>query len=252
METETPAVMGRDAFLKRATLALGGLVGALVALPVAGFALLPSFTRTRRAPVDVGPLADFPEGQYMVTTFLIDPTAGAVARRTAYVRNNGLLGTAPSFTVHLEPVHACRLSDPAQRPHLRAAGEDHRHAGEPRLADAGRSRGRLWLPVPRQPVRPRGQPHRRAGSTCPRPLRVLDRQRPPAARRDVQRFARRGHGRASPNPSLRPPRARPARGRPRVVALPGAATAVNSSVGARRRFSAPLLVGSGAAPAGIS
>lgn len=95
VETE----MGRDAFLKRATLALGGLVGALVALPVAGFAILPSFSRTRRAPVDVGPLTDFPEGQYMVTTFLIDPTAGAVARRTAYVRNNGLLGTAPSFTV---------------------------------------------------------------------------------------------------------------------------------------------------------
>jgi len=95
VETE----MGRDVFLKRATLALGGLVGALVALPVAGFALLPSFGRTRRPPIDVGPLTDFPEGQYMVTTFLIDPTAGAVARRTAYVRNNGLLGTAPSFTV---------------------------------------------------------------------------------------------------------------------------------------------------------
>ena len=99
MERETPAVMGRDAFLKRATLALGGLVGALVALPVAGFALLPSFARTRRPTVDVGPLGDFPKGQYMVTTFLADPTAGAVARRTAYVRNNGLLGTAPSFTV---------------------------------------------------------------------------------------------------------------------------------------------------------
>jgi Rieske Fe-S protein len=99
VETETRAGMGRDAFLKRATLALGGLVGALVALPVVGFAILPSFIRTRRPQVDVGPLADFPEGQYMVTTFLLDPTAGAVSRRTAYVRNNGLLGAVPSFTV---------------------------------------------------------------------------------------------------------------------------------------------------------
>lgn len=60
---------------------------------------VPAFTRTRRAPVDVGPLADFPEGQYVLTTFLLDPAAGAVPRRTAYVRNNGLLGAVPSFTV---------------------------------------------------------------------------------------------------------------------------------------------------------
>lgn len=91
--------IGRDAFLKRATIALGGLIGAMVALPVAGFAILPSFRRERHVPIDVGATADFPEGQYMVTTFLLDPVAGDVSRRTAYVRNNGLLGTVPSFTV---------------------------------------------------------------------------------------------------------------------------------------------------------
>ena len=93
------AEMGRDAFLRRATLALGGLVGAMVALPVAGFAILPSFRRARHAPIDVGATKDFPEGQYMVTSFLLDPAAGDVSRRTAYVRNNGLLGAVPSFTI---------------------------------------------------------------------------------------------------------------------------------------------------------
>jgi Rieske Fe-S protein len=96
---EVEVAMGRDAFLKRATLALGGLIGAMIALPVAGFAILPSFGRGRHAPIDVGATANFPEGQYMVTTFLLDPATGDVARRTAYVRNNGLLGTLPSFTV---------------------------------------------------------------------------------------------------------------------------------------------------------
>jgi Rieske Fe-S protein len=91
--------MGRDAFLRRATLALGGLVGAMVALPVAGFAILPSFRRERHAPIDIGATKDFPEGQYMVTSFLLDPAAGDVSRRTAYVRNNGLLGSVPSFTI---------------------------------------------------------------------------------------------------------------------------------------------------------
>jgi Rieske Fe-S protein len=91
--------MGRDAFLRRATIALGGLVGAMIAVPVAGFAILPSFRRVRHAPIDIGATKDFPEGQYMVTSFLLDPAAGDVSRRTAYVRNNGLLGSVPSFTV---------------------------------------------------------------------------------------------------------------------------------------------------------
>jgi quinol---cytochrome c reductase iron-sulfur subunit, bacillus type len=91
--------MARSTFLGKATLALGGLIGAVIAVPVAGFALLPSFERTRRAPVDVGPFSDFPEGQFVVTTFLLDPAAGEVSRRTAYVRNNGMVGGLPSFTI---------------------------------------------------------------------------------------------------------------------------------------------------------
>src|SRR5436305_3422439 len=89
----------RSRLLERATLGLGGLVAAGVALPAVGFAVLPSFLGQRRRPVDLGPIAAFPEGEFVVATFLADPQAGEVSRRAAYIRNNGLLGTVPSFTI---------------------------------------------------------------------------------------------------------------------------------------------------------
>jgi Rieske Fe-S protein len=89
----------RRRLLEKATLALGGLVGVGVALPAAGFALLPSFIARRTLPVDLGPVTAFPEGKFVVVTFLADARAGEVSRRAAYVRNNGLLGDLPSFTI---------------------------------------------------------------------------------------------------------------------------------------------------------
>lgn len=89
----------RRSLLGRATVALGALVGGAIALPVAGFAILPSFVGQRRREVDLGPVGAFPEGRYTVVTFLADPAAGEISRRAAYVRNNGLLGGEPSFTV---------------------------------------------------------------------------------------------------------------------------------------------------------
>jgi len=89
----------RSRLLERATLGLGGLVAAGIALPTVGFAVLPSFLGQRRPVVDLGPIAAFPEGEFVVATFLADPQAGEVSRRAAYVRNNGLLGTVPSFTI---------------------------------------------------------------------------------------------------------------------------------------------------------
>jgi Rieske Fe-S protein len=89
----------RSRALERATLAIGGLVALGVALPAAGFALLPSFLGQRRRPVDLGPISAFPEGEFVVATFLADPQAGEVSRRAAYVRNNGLVGNVPSFTI---------------------------------------------------------------------------------------------------------------------------------------------------------
>jgi len=89
----------RSRLLERATIGLGGLVALGVALPAAGFAVLPSFLGQRRRPVDLGPIAAFPEGEFVVATFLADPQAGEISRRSAYVRNNGLLGNLPSFTI---------------------------------------------------------------------------------------------------------------------------------------------------------
>jgi Rieske Fe-S protein len=88
----------RNRFLERATLGLGGLVAGGVALPAVGFAVLPSFLGQRRRPVDLGSTSAFPEGRFVVATFLADPKTGEVSRRAAYIRNNGLLDGLPSFT----------------------------------------------------------------------------------------------------------------------------------------------------------
>ncbi|HWX09763.1 MAG TPA: Rieske 2Fe-2S domain-containing protein, partial [Gaiellaceae bacterium] len=89
----------RSRLLERATLALGGLIALGVGLPAAGLAVVPALFGTRRRPVDLGPISTFPEGEFVVATFLADPQAGEVSRRAAYIRNNGLLGNLPSFTI---------------------------------------------------------------------------------------------------------------------------------------------------------
>ena len=89
----------RSGLLARATVGLGALVGLGVALPATGAAILSSLGGRRQRPVDLGPVNAFPEGQYVIATFLSDPEAGEVSRRAAYVRNNGLVGDVPSFTI---------------------------------------------------------------------------------------------------------------------------------------------------------
>jgi hypothetical protein len=89
----------RSRFLEGATLGLGGLIGGVVTIPVAGFALLPSFLGQKRHEVDLGPLGSFPVGQWFIATFMTDPKEGEVSRRTAFIRNNGVTGTTPSFTI---------------------------------------------------------------------------------------------------------------------------------------------------------
>ncbi|MDX6425260.1 MAG: menaquinol-cytochrome c reductase iron-sulfur subunit [Gaiellaceae bacterium] len=89
----------RSRLLERATLALGGLVALGVALPAASFAILPSFLGQRRRPVDLGPIAAFSEGEFVVATFLADSQAGEVSRRAVYIRRNGRVGELPSFTI---------------------------------------------------------------------------------------------------------------------------------------------------------
>ena len=101
VDDEEPEVetYGRGTFLGLTTLGLGGVITGMVALPVAGFAVLPAFVGQGTDDIDIGPIEDYPEGEFVVATFLNDPEQGEVSRRTAYVRNNGLKEGAPSFTI---------------------------------------------------------------------------------------------------------------------------------------------------------
>ena len=90
----------RSRFLEVTTLGLGAAIGVVVTVPVLGFAVLPPFTDLEQHDVDLGPLRNFPNGEYVVATFLLDPKQGEVSRRTAFVRNNGLTQKGePSFTI---------------------------------------------------------------------------------------------------------------------------------------------------------
>ena len=89
----------RNKFLEFSTLGLGGLIGGIVTVPVAGFAVLPAFLKQKKHEIDVGPVTDFAEGQWYVATFMFDPSEGDVSRRTAFIRNNGSTGNVPSFTI---------------------------------------------------------------------------------------------------------------------------------------------------------
>ena len=106
----------RSRFLEGATLGLGGIIGGIVTIPVAGFAILPSFLGQKQYKVDLGPVADFPGGKWFITTFTSDPAEGDVSRRTAFVRNNGDLGTVPSFTIISNRCVASRLPGAGERP----------------------------------------------------------------------------------------------------------------------------------------
>ena len=50
--------------------------------------------------VDLGPISNFPEGTFVITTFIGNKLQGDVSKRTAYIRNNGLSADKePSFTI---------------------------------------------------------------------------------------------------------------------------------------------------------
>jgi quinol---cytochrome c reductase iron-sulfur subunit, bacillus type len=94
-----PKKMPRSRFLEAATLGLGGVIGGIVTVPVAGFALLPGFLGQKQHKVDLGPVSDYPEGKWFISTFMTDPSEGVVSRRTAFIRNNGVFNSLPSFTI---------------------------------------------------------------------------------------------------------------------------------------------------------
>ena len=89
----------RNTFLAASTLGLGAVIGGVITLPVLGFAVLPSFTNQHDPDVDSGRSTNFPEGKFVIATFLENPEIGEVSRRTMFIRNNGRVDDVPSFTV---------------------------------------------------------------------------------------------------------------------------------------------------------
>lgn len=90
----------RSRFLEATTIGLGAAIGVAVTLPVLGFMVLPSFTNLKKIRVDLGPIDNFPEGTFVIASFIANPTIGQVSRRTAFVRYNGPTSNGePSFTI---------------------------------------------------------------------------------------------------------------------------------------------------------
>jgi quinol---cytochrome c reductase iron-sulfur subunit, bacillus type len=113
-----PTTVTRSAFLEGSTLGLGALIGGLITVPVAGFAVLPSFLDQTVQKVDMGPVEKYPQGTWFVSTFTLDPAEGEVSRRTAFIRNNGFVADpqtkqqVPSFTIISN--HCVHLGCPVQ------------------------------------------------------------------------------------------------------------------------------------------
>src|ERR671937_2502589 len=66
----------RSRFLEGATLGLGGLIGAIVSVPPLVAVLGPPFGKQWKYRIDLGPIADFPEGKWFITHFFVKPKLG--------------------------------------------------------------------------------------------------------------------------------------------------------------------------------
>jgi menaquinol-cytochrome c reductase iron-sulfur subunit len=85
--------LDRTRFLQRATILVGAVTAAIVAVPAATMAVAPGLHTGTYYDVDLGPVANFPAdgaGPYHVVTFESFPhdTTG-IGRRVAFVRNDG-------------------------------------------------------------------------------------------------------------------------------------------------------------------
>jgi Rieske Fe-S protein len=142
---ETPSQrFPRSKFLEGTTIGLGAVVGGMITVPVAGFALLPPFIGQKRHTVDLGLVTDYADGQWYIATFVLDPSEGEVSRRTAFIRNNGTVtvkSTAvPSFTIISN--HCAHLGCPVQ-----ANGPSGAILGLKTLTETGKNGKITLLPV---------------------------------------------------------------------------------------------------------
>ena len=147
----------RSRFLEASTLGVGAAIGVIITLPVLGFTVLPSFTNLEEDEADLGPIENFPEGEYVIASFLANKSAGEVSRRTTFVRNNGLSDKGRA-ELHdsLQPLRPSRLPGAAERADRR--GEHRRRSARSSCARCSRSRSAARATAacttPRATVRP--------------------------------------------------------------------------------------------------
>jgi Rieske Fe-S protein len=90
----------RSKFLEASFFGLSAVLGGVLTVPVLGFMVLPSFTNVEEDEVDLGPIENFPEDEFVIANYLANPGVGDVSRRTVFVRNNGAAESGdPSFTI---------------------------------------------------------------------------------------------------------------------------------------------------------
>jgi Rieske Fe-S protein len=102
----------RSVFLEMSTLGLGAVIGGIVTAPALGFMVAPAFLKQGQKDHDLGALSDFPEGKFVIATYMSDKSQGEVSRRTAFVRQNPQVNGQPSFTIISN--HCAHLGCPVQ------------------------------------------------------------------------------------------------------------------------------------------
>ena len=93
-QSKTPSVaekeMTRGQFLTAGTIGVGAVMGALIAVPVAGMALGPVFGGDDFEPVFIGKLDEFKEGAFTKVVLMpgADQPDAYIRRKVAFVRKN--------------------------------------------------------------------------------------------------------------------------------------------------------------------
>ena len=178
-------------FLEAATLGLGAVIGGMVTVPALGFMVAAAFLN--QGPKDRRPRPDratTPRASTSIATFMRRCRAGrgvAPHRLRPQQRRRGRASRASRSSRTAVRTSAARCSQTGR-------SSTRRRRVRARHADPDDS-GRLRLPVPRRPVRQRGEPHRRAARALARPLRVFDPERQPLPRQAVLGRPRRGRRR---------------------------------------------------------
>ena len=176
-----------------------------------------------KIPVDLGPVDDFPQGQF------IDHDLPARCRPSA--RSRGGRRTSATTGSRGQVSRASRSSPTAARTSaarcsrtalVQRTEEDDQHERAARSDDLipMLPAGGFGCPCHGGAVRHGGQPHRGPAGARARPLRVLDREREPLPRPHYSVATVDGHRRRRPDPEVRPHQPRPARRRLGAIFYP--------------------------------